>query len=677
MIGHFPTACPDELLYSICARFGDRVQYTNKEAVNTELFGARGCAAAIDLPSHLDYLAANLPHTNKDSCRHFRDKVIDNNTLLPLYRPFLPPERVGRIRAAMASSRGSAIHNQAGITPSILNRPNWLRFCHTCVEDDKKQFEISYWHRLHQVPGVEVCPLHHLFLANSNVRARNRVNSSVYVSAESSVLNTAQHPLCTDNPDHKALLQVARDATWLLEQSNLDFDFSSLRDRYLMLLAENGLLLNGESVSLKRLLPALRNKYSHNVLEMLGCEYDEQKSSNWPSLLIPHLVHQKTDPPIRHLLFLQLLGSSAQEFFCRPVRSVLPASQSTRSIVVGKPFGDGPWPCLNPVCKQYEKFTIKVCDIKINQSSRETPVGTFACHCGFTYKRKGPDRSLKDHYRHDRVVFYGIVWESYVRKAWSDSSISVRQIALKLKVKWDTVKLIAINMNLRFPREGPARMVAYSRARSTRNPQAQKKLTYCFQATRSLYRDEWSSIREQHPHASRSQLNKKLAGRSFTWLHKHDKEWLLAHLPARWKRIGSARKVDWEKRDDRLAKEVVASAQRLRNAPGRPVRITQQAIGRELDEMTSLNSKKSLSNLPLTVKALRSVVEARIEYAIRRIKWAATQLQLEEVTGLSELRLRAAICHEIWYVPEVKAAFDEALQLLQTTGIENQIIEAA
>jgi hypothetical protein len=195
---------------------------------------------------------------------------------------------------------------------------------------------------------------------------------------------------------------------------------------------------------------------------------------------------------------------------------------------------------------------------------------------------------------------------------------------------------------------------------------------------RSLFRDEWLSARKQHLTASRKQLEQELASRPYHWLYKHDKEWLLSHSPKPFKRIGSARTVDWGKRDARLAKEVVASAQRLLNAIGCPVRITRLAIARELDEITSLNYKKSLSKLPLTAKALKSVVEARIEYAIRRIKWAAAQLEREETTpGLTALRTRAAIGHSLWYVPKVKAAFDEALQSLQTISPENQIIEAA
>ena len=56
MIGHFPAPLPDELLYSVCARYSERVKYRNKEAVMAELFGRRGAAASIDLPSHLAFL---------------------------------------------------------------------------------------------------------------------------------------------------------------------------------------------------------------------------------------------------------------------------------------------------------------------------------------------------------------------------------------------------------------------------------------------------------------------------------------------------------------------------------------------------------------------------------------------------------------------------------------------
>ena len=92
MINHFPTPLPDELFYSLCARYGERVRYSDIEAVNEDLFGARGKSAVVDLPSHLGHFVRSLP-PNHDLTL---SRLIYKHTLLPFYAPFLPAERLGR-----------------------------------------------------------------------------------------------------------------------------------------------------------------------------------------------------------------------------------------------------------------------------------------------------------------------------------------------------------------------------------------------------------------------------------------------------------------------------------------------------------------------------------------------------------------------------------------------------
>jgi hypothetical protein len=180
MIGFFPDPYPDELLYSICARYSDRVRYSNKGAIAQELFGSVDAAAVVDLPSHLGHLVAALPLGH---C-YTVDRLIGSHTLLPFYSPFLPIERVYRLREDMMKSTGSAIHQYSGVTPSNIYSLKWLRFCPLCTQAERKQFGESYWHRLHQIPGVEVCPDHAVFLETSCVPTRNRVNGSHFFSAE-------------------------------------------------------------------------------------------------------------------------------------------------------------------------------------------------------------------------------------------------------------------------------------------------------------------------------------------------------------------------------------------------------------------------------------------------------------------------------------------------------------
>src|SRR5687768_8335749 len=106
MLGQFPTPYPDELLYSICARFEERVAYPNKKSVLVELFGERTAVAVMDLPSHVGVLERAIP--NRVISAH---QLINNHTLLPYYAPFLKSSTVKLLKKKMVGSNGSSIHS--------------------------------------------------------------------------------------------------------------------------------------------------------------------------------------------------------------------------------------------------------------------------------------------------------------------------------------------------------------------------------------------------------------------------------------------------------------------------------------------------------------------------------------------------------------------------------------
>jgi hypothetical protein len=443
-----------------------------------------------------------------------------------------------------------------------------------------------------------------------------------------------------------------------------------------LLLADNGFVRKDGNASLKHLVPAIRSKYSKGLLEVVQCGLDENKHFNWPFLLLPHITHGNTDPPIRHLLFFQLLGSSAEAFFCRPLKQT--RSKKTSKVANRqnqKPFGTGPWSCLNPVCKEYRKLKIKTCTIGPYYRKPWRFMATFACTCGFTYRRIGPDNSPEMCYRFI-VQQRGTVWESYLQNAWADSSMNGKAIALKLNISWSNLKSIAIRMGLPFPRHAATQSGSYMLTSKIKPPPPKSKPS--FNDYRTMHRKRWLTARKQHPSANRRQLHHELAPGPLYWLSKYDKKWLLDHSPPPVMGIGSAPRIDWNKRDVRLAAAVHASALRARNASSPSIRITTAAITREVGELRSLRSKESRDKLPLAAKALREVLEGPIDFAIRKIERAANEL-LQEGTrpGLYPLRMRAAVHSSLWYVPEISAAFDKALQSLMDADSESQAVEAA
>jgi hypothetical protein len=174
----------------------------------------------------------------------------------------------------------------------------------------------------------------------------------------------------------------------------------------------------------------------------------------------------------------------------------------------------------------------------------------------------------------------------------------------------------------------------------------------------------------------RTRLQQVSLPEAYRWLKRHDDEWLKSHMPPPYRRIGSARQVDWPSRDVSLAENVRASAAKLKSASGRPVRVTKQAIGRDIDRLALLTSPKLRKKIPLTVKALAEVSETRIEFAFRRLWWAAGPFRQEGVVpNFSTLAQRSGLSWDIWYLPKVKSEIESVLSALRDGcfGIEVEV----
>src|SRR5689334_2771460 len=97
MLGFFPTPYPGELLYSMIARYCERMQFPSHRPILHELLDTNNITAGIDLPGNLDFFVARLPPGHQYSA----DSIIDRHTLLPLYAPFVPPTKLTLIRESM------------------------------------------------------------------------------------------------------------------------------------------------------------------------------------------------------------------------------------------------------------------------------------------------------------------------------------------------------------------------------------------------------------------------------------------------------------------------------------------------------------------------------------------------------------------------------------------------
>lgn len=654
-LGFFPTPHPDELLYSVFARYAALVQYPSTEAVNIELFGRRSAAAIIDLPSHLGYLTSQFPSGHQLTV----NKLIKEHSIYLYYSPFIGVKRVHALRCAMEEGGGAIVHKIAGITASTVRTPERLRFCPRCVEVDRMKYKECYWHRLHQVAGVTVCPQHSIFLEESSVRARNRLKPGVYVPADQAVQIKISRPLDLSNSHHQALVDLACDIGWILTQNDLVIDCLPLRECFLRVLAEKDLASAGGSVRISKLLEVFKKRYPLELLRSLKCGFNARNAYSWLPSIVKDLKRERGQSPLKYILLIRAAGHTAESFFSLTIPSAMPTD------VVS--FGAGPFPCLNPVCRHYRVPIIKDCVIRNAWPPGTWLVGTFRCECGFAYVRKATEKSEEQRYKFDRPVSYGKVWKAALKRMWGDRSLSVNSIARQLGVDSKTVKHQATRLRLAFPRRGPSPNVMQADPDLQNRVERRERLVSSMPKRVGRYRNQWLAAMNKHPEATTTQLRRDILPKVYHKLMRLDREWLKAHMPPARKRARPSKTRDWPATDARLAEEVRSSALRLKEVDGRPKQVTRQAIARDLDKVSLLCGRRYLDELPLSHMAITEVVEDRAAYYIRLIKWVAECFRQENVPpSRSALIARARIPSNLKASPMVKEVIDAAWLELQT-----------
>jgi Tn7-like transposition protein D/TniQ len=638
MIGNWPDPFPDELFYSICARYSERIRYSSRRFVVAELFGTSQAMACVSLPSHLGYLVSQLPPNSK----YDLDCIINQHTLLPYFAPFLPPERYTRLHQDMSSDNGPALHMRAGLMASRVPLPQWLCFCPQCVEEDRRKFGECYWHRIHQAPGVEICPLHRVRVRNSSARARNAQTRYEFISAECAMREALSKEIDENGQFFETLFALALDTQWLLHQQGLSQDLIALQRRYHARLVDIGISTYRGRMDRNALLSRFKNMYAPELLRILHCELDEHTEDSWVERLARK--PDNAQHPLHHLLFIHCLGHTAETFFRLPTGS--------------KPFGEGPWPCLNPACVHHSEPEVKECDVIYGSYTSGRPTGIFSCACGFVYSRTGPDRSAGDQLKRERIVAFGPAWEMKLSQLWVNEMLSLRAIARQLGVDPLTIKRQAARIGLSFPR--PVRKSSPLDETQQLRPRRKRALE---KEMLENQRAVWIAIMQKYPDIGVKILRLKVPG-LYRWLYRNDHAWLKEHRPSLMKRNKQRNShVDWSARDQQLAELVEASAERLRDAPRRPIRISLSAIGRDIGQLSLL--QQHLNKLPMTAQRLETLIETREAFAIRRLQWTAEQFFQMHICPKRYELIRSAGIERIASEDLVKLALDEAMKSFQ------------
>lgn len=181
MISHFPILYPDELLYSLFARYYNRSGYLAYIYAAQDLYTTKTTRPDIEFINELNPDIKNILIQNKS----FED-IIYQHTMFPYYGRFLNKER--RNNAFQSLVNMDKKYNNFLFIPKN-NKERFLRYCPLCVTEDKKQYGETYWHRVHQISDLNICPIHYCKLINSKIIISSKL-SPCLISAEEEIKET-------------------------------------------------------------------------------------------------------------------------------------------------------------------------------------------------------------------------------------------------------------------------------------------------------------------------------------------------------------------------------------------------------------------------------------------------------------------------------------------------------
>lgn len=577
----FPMIYKDELLYSVIARYSIRSGNISVASNLEDLFSNKNTKVNVELPGNINKLIKNLPY----NCNYTSYNIIFNTTLYPFYTFFNSYDFSTTIFNLMVESDNNTVLIRAGTRSYSIDSPIYFRFCEKCMEEDIKKYGEYYWHRIHQIPGVFICPTHRSVLYESTIKLKN-YNKKEFIAPnkENCIKNKF---IKYDMYLEEKLYNLSKDIEFILNTQLQKKDAIWYSNNYINALIKMDLATLNGNIHVRELVAKFKQYYGNEFLNLIQCNISDEGYNNW--LLDIFRKPRKKAHPIRHLLVIRFLGYSIKEIVENEIRY--------------RAFGDGPWPCMNKVCKNYKSPVIT--NINITYYKKEDKfVGEFECVCGFKYTRRGPDSESTSIYEITKIKNYGHIWNKKLEELVNSKSYTLAQMEEILNCDKGTIYRNCKKLNI------PIYKRIENKYDDESAPEPPLKINYY---------ENWSNLVLENPDKSKTEL-RYLDESTYAWLYKNDKEWLDENSPLKHRESKSYSNVDWKKRDEEVLNLIKDSNICNFDSNEKPIQITVSYISRIINR--PLMYYLSTNKIPNTKKYLDSITEDTDKFRKRKIKWA-------------------------------------------------------
>jgi hypothetical protein len=560
-----PDLLPDETLFSWASRYHLLACHPLSTTTSALLFGHCRAGLCHDLPGGLDYLVA---HTGEKLGSV--ETILQERTIAPSLLTFQTRERVSELIHQLGASSVGSLKYRLGLLTSQFRANFPLKACPVCMADNLKNYQVAYWHRAHQLPGVWICLEHcaPLLEAQCKTNGVNRFGWLLPAAAKlGRPLDSTGQPVTAIAND--ALHRLARCAQVLAGRSMREvLEPASVVRTHTMALIKAGYATR---TGKPKLSLAARDYLSHcdqlrivpelaGLPATLACATQHLRRLLCLNRFVRHPIHQLTmiswlyPTPDAFLVNLNAADTGP----CPLGETVGSSSREPAVIDPGLMFRLSTGTVSARAAAKLAGVDIKTLMVK-------------AASQGIEIKRR-PKKIKTDRYA-------AIVDDL-------SSGLDKTMVASQYDISINTVTTILRTYS-----------GLQSRWHAIRQQRAQKAA-----------RNSWQAVRDTNPGLATKAL-RLIEPAAYAWLYRHDRDWLRSHaVSPRVTRLG--RRVDWDARDAELAQIVRQAALEIFKASPNMRRIGLQALYQRLPALRVRLS--ALVRLPLTRRVIEQITQAQL-----------------------------------------------------------------
>ncbi|MFT5872444.1 MAG: hypothetical protein ACI8WT_001375 [Clostridium sp.] len=519
MLYFFTDPYEDEILYSVFARYNKYSGNISSRKTEEELFGRRTSNQTSNFPCYLEYFSKQLINKSVYSPEFF----INNNTIFPVYRPFLSLKRASQLLEDMKGDKAVSIHMRIGEMAGGICKEFGIRVCLSCINEDEEMYGEAYIHRMHQVPGNQICNKHSESLRKVILPKRLGITQLIEldqctIELENQIVN---------DYNLKYFINLSKDISELFGNMSEVMNLENTIKKYKVMFMRKGFSSISGTCNWIRIEKEFLDFYPSDFLSKLESNIMEG-DYKWINQLLSEkkLVH-----PIRHLLFIRFIFGSLNNFMMF-------------NELEYRPFGVGPWPCLNPAASHYKKQVVT--DLGLSKRSKaQEPLGIFKCNCGYTYTRLGPDKDIDDRYKKRFVKSYGDIWMSTLKDN-IQKKYNLTELEKLMECDSKTIGKYAKSLGV----------FHLLNSKMKTEPIGINSMSRYDKNLEIPYKSDIISFIKNNPNSMRADITQKFS-KQCAWLIRYRKDWYNLIMPIPLDRKLDNRKiksyVNWEDRDNELS----------------------------------------------------------------------------------------------------------------------------